>query len=278
MIRDRLLTLHSVLRSDGFLCCQIDDSQSHYFKVLLDEIFGRQNYLTSFYFQVRYGGKTLSEDNDYQKVVEQCLIYAKNSTIAIANKDSEPYKVEKFKWEITELEEGETFEVRGRKVKVFKQGQYQIKEIEPSLKGLKETWATGSLVRQSGSSGEFLDTYLIPRKDIDGLSCLYKVYGIGEDGLGYRYMTGPKKATAKKGIFYSGIPLQTLDAINSGNADKPKPIQNFYAFAGNFGNCRHEGGVDIGNTLNHRGDPNTGIKSTTSCVSSRIRRFLTICQ
>ncbi|MBW1796090.1 MAG: site-specific DNA-methyltransferase, partial [Deltaproteobacteria bacterium] len=103
----------------------------------------------------------------------------------------------------------------------------------------------GSLVRQSGSSGEFLDQNIVPRKDIDGLSCLYKVDGIGEDGLGYRYMTGPKKQTATKGKFYSGIPLKTLDDIKSGNADKALPIQNLYDLAGSFGNCRHEGGVDF---------------------------------
>jgi len=101
-------------------------------------------------------------------------------------------------------------------------------------------------VRQSGSSGEFLDKHLATRKDKDGLGCLYKVYGIGEDGLGYRYMTGPKKETATKGKFYSGIPLQTLKDIEAGNADKSKPIQNFYDMAGNFGNCRHEGGVEFG--------------------------------
>ncbi len=100
-------------------------------------------------------------------------------------------------------------------------------------------------MRQSGSSGEFLDKYLVPRKAIDGLSCLYKVDGIGEDGLGYRYMTGPKKASATKGKFYSGIPLQTLAELRSGNSEKEKPIQNFYDFAGSFGNCRHEGGVDF---------------------------------
>lgn len=246
LLYPRIELLHELLAEDGFFCCQIDDSESHYLKVILDEIFGRKNYITTFFMQVRYGNKTLAEDNDYQKVIEQCFIYAKNSSKAKANKNKEPYKVEKFEWEITEISEGEELELAGKRVKVFKPGQYEIKKVPPHLKGLKETWATGSLVRQTGSSGEFLDKNLAPRKNIDGLSCLYKVYGIGEDGLGYRYMTGPKKATATKGKFYSGIPLQTLADIHSGNSDKEKPIENLYDFAGDFGNCRHEGGVDFG--------------------------------
>lgn len=245
LMRDRLKILRNLLSEDGFLCCQIDDNEGAYLKVLLDEIFGRPNSLTTFFVQVRYGNKTLAEDNDYQKVIEQVFVYSKDSTVAKANKKKEPYKVEKFEWEIIEKSSGTELTLGGKKVHLFKPGEYEINKVEPTLKRLKETWATGSLVRQSGSSGEFLDRNLAPRKTEDGLSCLYKVHGIGEDGLGYRYMTGPKKATATKGKFYSGIPLQTLEKIKNGDADKEKPIQNFYDFAGSFGNCRHEGGVDF---------------------------------
>ena len=210
LMRDRLEVLRSLLRNDGFIACHIDDSEGHYLKVLLDELFGRQNYLTTFYVQVRYGQKTLAEDNDYQKVVEQVLIYSKDKLQAKANKEQEPYKVEKFEWMIIENGSGTKLNLGGKSVTCFKPGEYQILKIKPSLTGLKETWATGSLVRQSGSSGEFLDKYLAPRKDLDGLGCLYKVEGIGEDGLGYRYMTGPKKETATKGKFFSALRRQRM--------------------------------------------------------------------
>ena len=97
--------------------------------------------------------------------------------------------------------------------------------------------------RVKASAGEFFELYLAARKEIDGLGCLYKVFGIGEDGLGYRYISGPKKATANKGKFYSGIPLNRLDELKSGSSLKYKPVSNFYDFAGAFGNCRLEGGV-----------------------------------
>ena len=245
MMRDRLNIIKQLMRMDGFICCQIDDSESAYLKVLLDEVFGRDNYLTTIFVQVRYKNKTLSEDSDYQKVIEQCLIYARDASCAKANKETEPYKVEKFEWEITELCAGSDVILGGKKVTIFKPGQYKITRVEPHLSALKETWATGSLVRQKGSSGEFLDKYIAPRKKLDGLSCLYKVGGIGEDGIGYRYMTGPKREEATKGKFYSGIPLATLDQIKNGITNKLKPIENFYDLSGSFGNCRNEGGVDF---------------------------------
>ena len=246
MMYSRIKLLRELLAPDGFLITQIDDSEGHYLKVMLDEIFGRANYLTSFYIQVRYGQKTLSEDNDYQKVIEQLFVYAKDCSKSKVKREQEAYKLEKFEWKITEKSVGESCVLGGKKVMVFKHNQYEITKVNSSVEGLKETWATGSLVRQSGSSGEFLDKHLAPRKTIDGLKCLYKVDGIGEDGLGYRYMTGPKKMDATKGKFYSGVPLQTRDALTSGNAFKNTPVQNFYDFSGSFGNCKQEGGVDFG--------------------------------
>ncbi len=78
LMRPRLELLQLLLAKDGFICCQIDDSEGAYLKVLFDEVFGRKNFITTFYIQVRYGNKTLAEDNDYQKLVEQCFIYAKD--------------------------------------------------------------------------------------------------------------------------------------------------------------------------------------------------------
>ena len=245
LIKPRLEILHRLLSPDGFLCCQIDDSEGPYLKVILDEIFGRANFVTTFFIQVRYGNKTLAEDNDYQKLIEYCFIYAKDANKSVPNKDVEEYKVEKFEWEIFETAKGKSLELGGKKVEVFVPGQYEIKKVKYHLKGLKETWATGSLIKQKASSGEFLAKHLAPRKDTDGLGCLYKVYGIGEDGLGYRYFTGPKRADATKGKFYSGIPLQRVAEIQKGNSKKEVPITNFYELSGYFGNCRTEGGVSF---------------------------------
>jgi adenine-specific DNA-methyltransferase len=196
--------LWRLLKSNGFLCCQTDDSEAPYLKVLLDEVFGRRNYLTTFFIQVRYASKTLAEDNAYQKLIEQCFIYAKNVNLSVPYKDQVEYPINKFEWQIKELTKGIKVELGGKDVEIFKPGQYEIKKVKPSIKGLKETWATGSLIKQKKSSGEFLFKYLAPRKSIDGLGCLYKAYGMGEDGLGYRYFTGPKRQEATKGKFYSG--------------------------------------------------------------------------
>lgn len=245
LLSARLSILRTLLADDGFFCCQIDDSEGHYVKAILDELFGRSNYLTTFYIQVRYPNKTLAEDSDYQKVIEQVHVYAKQKNLAKLNRPEADYSIEKFKWAVIEKEPGEVVTLGNKKVEILKPHQYDIVEIEPCLTGLKETWATGSLARVRASAGEFFELYLAERKETDGLGCLYKVAGIGEDGLGYRYISGPKKATANKGKFYSGIPLQRLEELKVGKSVKYLPVTNFYDFAGGFGNCRLEGGVDF---------------------------------
>lgn len=245
LMQARIKILRNLLSDDGFFCVQIDDSEGHYLKVMLDEIFGRNNYLTTFYIQVRYPNKTLAEDSDYQKIIEQCHVYAKQRNLAKLNRPQVDYDIAKFKWRIIEKEPGEVVTLGNKRVEIFKPDQYLVEEIEPCLTGLKETWATGSLTRVRASAGEFFELYLAERKSLDGLGCLYKVEGIGEDGLGYRYISGPKKTTANKGKFYSGIPLKRLEELKAGKSVKFLPVSNFYDFAGAFGNCRLEGGADF---------------------------------
>lgn len=244
-IQPRIDVLKDFLREDGFFCCQIDDAEGQYLKVLLDEVFGRENYLTTFYIQVRYPNKTLAEDSDYQKVIEQCHIYSKSKIKAKVNRPIQEYSIDKFKYKIVELKSGQQIELGNKKVEIFKEDEYTIEEVAPSIDGLKETWATGSLTRVKASAGEFFELYLASRKNEDGLGCLYKVYGIGEDGLGYRYISGPKKVTANKGKFYSGIPMDRKEELKQGASYKSLPVTNFYDFSGNFGNCRLEGNADF---------------------------------
>jgi adenine-specific DNA-methyltransferase len=245
LMYQRLVILKNLLSEDGVIFVQIDDSEGSYLKVLMDEIFGRANFETTFYVQVRYGNKTLNEDNNYQKLIEHILVYKK--PMFKPNKKTIEYSIDKFCWKITEKTDGTIETIGGRKVLIFKEGEYEIEEIEPSLKGLKETWATGSLVKQGGSAAEFFDLHLSSRKNIDGLNTLYKVVDMGTqgDGLGYRYITGPKKATAAKGKFYTGIPIDKVENIKTNTAIKEVPISNFYDYSGSFGNCRLEGGVSF---------------------------------
>lgn len=234
----RLNIAKSLLAPHGFIFISIDDKEASQLKMLCDEIFGEGNYEKTDYIQVRYPEKTLKSDMKYHKEIEQVLIYRKSEAAQPYIKP-EDYDYAKFIYSIEELSQGQEIVLGNKKVVIFQPNEYKIVKHESGFKeGLKEVWATGTILN-GNSSGRFFRDYLDGRKAIDGLGVLYKVYDIGDDQYDYRYFTGPKQEKATKGKYYQGVPVDKLDD----GSQKVSPIPNFYDMAGDFGNIRHEGGV-----------------------------------
>lgn len=237
----RIRIAKELLTKSGIILISIDENEEAQLKLLCDEIFGESNRLSTHHIKVRYDNKSLNEKNDWQPVMEYVYIYAKDKLSVKAKKPSENYNIDKFLYSFDELTNGQTIILGNKKVTIFKQDEWKINKAQKgSLNLLKETWASGSVLK-GNTSGKFFDLYLSVRKTIDGLNCLYKVEGIGEDGLGYRYFTGPQKETSSRGKFYSGVPLERLDDLNNGTSKKYRPISNYYDFSADFGNIRQEG-------------------------------------
>lgn len=77
LMKPRIELLRKLLREDGSIWISIDAYESHYLKVLCDEIFGRSNFVDEVIWQRSYSPinlkKTLSRSHD------AILVYAKNS-------------------------------------------------------------------------------------------------------------------------------------------------------------------------------------------------------
>jgi adenine-specific DNA-methyltransferase len=76
MIYPRLELLRELLAEDGSIWVSIDDNEAHYLKVVMDEVFGRGNFVASVIWRKNYSPKSsarhFSEDHDY------IVTYAKN--------------------------------------------------------------------------------------------------------------------------------------------------------------------------------------------------------
>lgn len=235
---ERLTIARRLLSKRGFIFICIDDKEASQLKLLCDEIFGEQFYEKTDYIQVRYPEKTLKTDMRYHKEIEQVLIY-RRGVDAVPYQKPEDYDYDKFIYSFEELSDGKEIELGGKKVVIFQKGEYKLVKHKKGFKeGLKEIWATGTILN-GNSSGRFFRDYLDGRKEADGLGVLYKVYDIGDDSYDYRYFTGPQRENATKGKYYQGVPV---DKLVEGST-KLKPIPNFYDMAGDFGNIRQEGGV-----------------------------------
>ena len=111
MMWPRLQLLHALLRDDGVIFISIDDNEQHHLRLIMDEIFGEDNFVASFVWWSKY---TLSNDAkrvSYQH--ENVLCYAKSiddfsvellprtedMDAAYKNPDNDP----KGKWKSTPL-------------------------------------------------------------------------------------------------------------------------------------------------------------------------------
>ena len=74
MMLPRLQLLRELLREDGSIWVTIDDNEGHYLKVLMDEVFGRGNFVANVFWQ-----KTHTRENrtDVSAVHDHILLFAK---------------------------------------------------------------------------------------------------------------------------------------------------------------------------------------------------------
>jgi adenine-specific DNA-methyltransferase len=75
LMRDRLVILHDLLSEDGVIIVHIDDNESPYLQILLNEIFGRENFVSTFIWE------TDGNSDNQAKIIgvhEYIHVYAKD--------------------------------------------------------------------------------------------------------------------------------------------------------------------------------------------------------
>lgn len=85
LMRDRLEIVYSFLTTTGVLVIHLDDSEIHYLKVLLDSIFGRDNFICTIACKssTPSGTKTTHRNKTIIKQKDLLLIYGKSTPITV---------------------------------------------------------------------------------------------------------------------------------------------------------------------------------------------------
>lgn len=240
----RLQMAQRLLSDTGVIFISIDDNEIAQLKLLCDTIFNEINRISIHHVQVRYAEKSLADGKSVKPVMEYVLVYAKDINKFKINLPREEYTDASFLYEIEEISPGVIAKDGNVTMQVFKPGEWQIKKKNESSQNLlKETWVSGTIYSKM-SYGQLVKRYIEPRYSSDGLGCLYKVMGRGNDGLGYRYYVGPSRKGSIRCKMYSGMPLSRVDEIKSnGGSFREVPISNLINYAADFGNIRHEGNM-----------------------------------
>ena len=75
MMKNRLTLAKDLLKDDGIIFCSIDDNEQAYLRVLMDEIFGEENFVTNFNWITKMGGG--NDSKQIRSVSEYILCYTK---------------------------------------------------------------------------------------------------------------------------------------------------------------------------------------------------------
>lgn len=159
MIRDRLELIRLLLRKDGVIWVHLDDSESHYCRTILDEIFGRKNYLAQIAYE-RSGSAGIGQGGRFLvNTHEIILVYAKDISALTHKQVSSQMPLEKkvmvrYKYVLEgvgEKEFIEQFESKSNKelVKIYKHKDYKIRSI--SLRDFE--------AREQEIQEEYVDNY-----------------------------------------------------------------------------------------------------------------------
>lgn len=86
LMRDRLEIIRSLMAEDGSIWITIDDNEAHYLKVLCDEVFGRNCFLSNIIWRKRDGAPN---DRKIGAVHDHVLVYAKSRELGASKTRAE---------------------------------------------------------------------------------------------------------------------------------------------------------------------------------------------
>lgn len=161
LMKSRLEILRNLISPDGCIFIQIDDEEYAYLKVLMDEIFGRNNYINTISVLMKNiaGASGGGEDKRLKKNIEYIIIYAKNYDSLLPfrpvysytpiSRLVEQYREEGKSWKYTsaltnpgeKVYVGSTIDGDGNEIKIFKRSNYTIKSISAIMRDEKLTEA-----------------------------------------------------------------------------------------------------------------------------------------
>lgn len=208
-------------------------------KLLLDEIF-QGNYICTFHVMVRHPERILKGDKEFHDVIEYVAMYAKDRHFGRLNKIEVENNLDDYVYEIKLLKSGKPVTLPdGKVVTAFLPDDYEEVKGDAAQKDrLKKISIRGSL-KEGNSSGRFYMKYLDPLRSEFPPHTIFKVDGIGNDSLGYRFFYLPGEGR-QNGGYYQGVP-------HDYQTTKQEPYANFLDFVQAYNNVGYESNVQLRN-------------------------------
>ncbi|MDK7259403.1 site-specific DNA-methyltransferase [Gardnerella vaginalis] len=181
-MKNRLELAKKLLREDGSIFVQCDDNEYGYLKVLMDNIFNRDNFIATLVWHGR-GGR---QDSSFiAQVHESIICYAKNKSQAkfykksIVDTDRYPYNDERGKYKTQLIRKWGSNSKRTDRPNLFYRVKFNDETVFPILPDGEDgcwRWSENKLISEINNGN------VEARKRKDGITELYqKIYQTRED-------------------------------------------------------------------------------------------------
>lgn len=101
-MKNRLEIAHTMLTEDGALFIQTDDNEMPYLKVLMDGIYGRENFIGNIIWKKKTGS---SDTTSVAIITEYILVYSKNKELVTFSKNPDSYDKNRYRYKDDHFDE-----------------------------------------------------------------------------------------------------------------------------------------------------------------------------
>ncbi|MFW7359612.1 DNA methyltransferase [Vagococcus fluvialis] len=270
-MKNRLEIARELLSDDGYIFIQTDDNEQAYLKVLLDDIFLRDQYVNtvSILFKNMAGAHGI-EEKRLSKNIEFLTVYAKNKkkakpfnkiyTYTPIFQLVEDYKRNNKSWKYTSVLVdrgtktlvGETIDGSGDIIKIYRRDNFKVKSINQIMKEEK--------ISEEEAYNKYSDdiySTALPQKSSIRPRVMEKYREITAEELGLLSIEYVPKSGRNKGLlyeqFYVGRNFRLIAWLKDtcikvdGKLVKRERMGTFWNFVNEMNNVNKEGQVDFNN-------------------------------
>lgn len=217
---------HHLLKEEGFLAVSINQMELFNLKNIVDSVFGSQNFIGLFPIKIRHSERQLMINATYHDVFEYLLFYRKNKKTRfftehkMANIDKFIYRIE------TNNPNPEKRTINGKLVEIYKPDDFKIIKEKGNLNNLRQYVIAGKIATANWS-GEFFENNLRSL----GTNLLIKVYGLENEGLGYRWFQ-TQNSKRNSGLYYQSSLTAGRPILPTNDLDYTDVVPNVYKEGG----------------------------------------------
>lgn len=224
---------YKVLKKEGFIAVSINQMELFNLKGVIDSVFGSDCFIGLFPIKIRHKDRQLMINATFHDVYEYLLIYRKEKTTRFFC-DYKVADLKKFVYKINIIDNNpEVTEIAGKRVEIYNCEQYSIEKMKESSDDCFRRYIIAGKLKTANWSGEWYENYLSKMEN----DSLVKVYGLEQEGLGYRwFVTANKKR--KSGVYFQSLLNSGRPILPCNDIDYTDEVTNIYKEGGE--NCDYK--------------------------------------